>query len=84
MKSQDMRRVNTQGDALRMGTGWTPNDLSKPQVLVDSVFGDSHPGSYHWISFQTLRPGDFIHVDVNRPIIPLLICAMVLQWETAA
>ena len=47
MKSQDMRRVNTQGDALRMGTGWTPNDLSKPQVLVDSVFGDSHPGSYH-------------------------------------
>ena len=30
-----------------MGTGWTPNDLSKPQVLVDSVFGDSHPGSYH-------------------------------------
>ena len=42
MKSQDMRRVNTQGDALRMGTGWTPNDLSKPQVLVDSPqCGDS-------------------------------------------
>ena len=45
--SQKMRIVNAQGDALRLGTGWSPHDLSKPQVLVDSVYGDSHPGSYH-------------------------------------
>lgn len=47
LKSQYLRRVNTQGDGLRLGTGWTPADLSKPQVLIDSVFGESHPGSYH-------------------------------------
>jgi len=47
MKSQDMRLINAQGDSLRMGTGWSPHDLAKPQVLIDSVYGDSHPGSYH-------------------------------------
>lgn len=47
LKSQHLRKVNTQGDGLRLGSGWTPSDLAKPQVLIDSVFGDSHPGSYH-------------------------------------
>ena len=47
LKSQYLRKVNPQGDGLRMGSGWTPSDLAKPQVLIDSVFGDSHPGSYH-------------------------------------
>lgn len=26
---------------------WTREDLTKPQVLVDSVYGSSHPGSFH-------------------------------------
>jgi len=30
-----------------MGMGWTPDDLSKPQIMVESTFGDSHPGSAH-------------------------------------
>ena len=47
MYSQETRKINAQGDALRMGTGWMKQDLPKPQVLVDSVWGDSHPGSYH-------------------------------------
>jgi len=47
MLSQDMRIQNAQGDALRLGTGWSPEDLSKPQILIDSTYGDSHPGSYH-------------------------------------
>ncbi|KUO52755.1 MAG: dihydroxy-acid dehydratase [Desulfitibacter sp. BRH_c19] len=47
LKSQHLREVNTQGDGLRLGSGWTPSDLAKPQVLIDSVFGDSHPGSHH-------------------------------------
>jgi dihydroxy-acid dehydratase len=47
MFSQEMRIINAQGDALRLGTGWSPADLSKPQILIDSVYGDSHPGSYH-------------------------------------
>ena len=34
-------------DALRMGTRWTEDDTEKPQILVEDVQGDSHPGSYH-------------------------------------
>ena len=34
-------------DALRMGTHWTEEDTDKPQILVEDVQGDSHPGSYH-------------------------------------
>jgi len=47
LKSQHLRTLNTQGDGLRLGTGWSPADLAKPQVLLDSVSGESHPGSYH-------------------------------------
>ena len=34
-------------DPLRMGMGQTEADLEKPQVMVESTFGDSHPGSAH-------------------------------------
>jgi len=27
--------------------GWTAEDLAKPQIMVESTFGDSHPGSAH-------------------------------------
>ena len=47
LRSQRLRRVNFQGDGLRMAMGWTRTDLARPQVLVDSVYGSSHPGSFH-------------------------------------
>lgn len=47
LKSQKMRRIAPELDPLRIGTGWKPEDLSKPQVLIESAFGDSHPGSGH-------------------------------------
>ena len=47
MRSQEIRRVAPEMDPLRMGMGWTPQDLDKPQILVESTFGDSHPGSAH-------------------------------------
>ena len=34
-------------DPLRMGMGWRDEDLDKPQIMVESTFGDSHPGSAH-------------------------------------
>jgi dihydroxy-acid dehydratase len=40
--------VNFQGDALRLGMNWTTEDLSKPQVLVDSAYGMGHPGTFHF------------------------------------
>ncbi|MCI8857811.1 MAG: dihydroxy-acid dehydratase [Clostridiaceae bacterium] len=45
--SQRMRKLAPEMDPLRLGTGWTPEDLSKPQIMVESTFGDSHPGSGH-------------------------------------
>lgn len=45
--SQKMRRLAPELDPLRIGTGWKPEDLSKPQIFIESTFGDSHPGSGH-------------------------------------
>lgn len=46
-RSQLLRTVNYQGDGLRAGTLWDENDLGKPQILIDTAHGDSHPGSVH-------------------------------------
>ena len=42
-----MRKLAPELDPLRIGTGWKPEDLEKPQILIESTFGDSHPGSGH-------------------------------------
>lgn len=47
LNSQKMRTLAPELDPLRIGTGWTPEDLEKPQVMIESTFGDSHPGSGH-------------------------------------
>lgn len=47
MISQEIRKIAPEQDPLRMGMGWTVEDLSKPQIMVESTFGDSHPGSAH-------------------------------------
>ncbi len=47
LTSQKMRRLAPELDPLRLGTGWKPEDLSKPQIFIESTFGDSHPGSGH-------------------------------------
>lgn len=45
--SQKMRKLAPELDPLRIGTGWKPEDLEKVQVMIESTFGDSHPGSGH-------------------------------------
>ena len=47
LASQKLRQMSPELDPLRLGTGWTPEDLAKPQIFVESTFGDSHPGSGH-------------------------------------
>ena len=47
LTSQKMRKLAPELDPLRLGTGWKPEDLAKPQIIVESTFGDSHPGSGH-------------------------------------
>jgi dihydroxy-acid dehydratase len=46
-RSKKARREWIQIDALSCGTGWNEKDLTKPQILIEDVYGASHPGSYH-------------------------------------
>ena len=46
-RSAAERKFWAQFDALDMGTGWDDQDIRKPQIMIESVYGDSHPGSYH-------------------------------------
>ena len=46
-KSASQRLLWAQFDALQMGSGWDEEDITKPQILLEDVFGDSHPGSVH-------------------------------------
>lgn len=45
--SQDMRQQAPEADSLRLGVGWSPEDLPKPWVLVETTGGDSHPCAVH-------------------------------------
>jgi dihydroxy-acid dehydratase len=47
MKSEKERALWAQFDALQMGSGFTAEDIRLPQIMVEDVFGDSHPGSVH-------------------------------------
>lgn len=47
LKSQEMRKLAPEMDPLRIGTGWKKEDLEKTQIMVESTYGDSHPGSGH-------------------------------------
>ncbi len=73
-KSKDVRKLWAQSDALRIGTEWSEGDLEKPQILIDDVYGESHPGSVHLdgLSKQAAtgvfesggRPGNFHVTDI--------------------
>ncbi len=46
-KSAPERKLWAQFNALEMGSGWDETDVEKPQILIEDVYGDSHPGSVH-------------------------------------
>jgi dihydroxy-acid dehydratase len=74
LRSQRLRQVNFQGDALRLGMNWTEDDLRKPQVLVESAYGMGHPGTFHFrglveeVSNGVFeaggKPGEFVVSDI--------------------
>ncbi|AFM21938.1 dihydroxyacid dehydratase/phosphogluconate dehydratase [Acetomicrobium mobile DSM 13181] len=41
------RKFWAQFDALQLGSKMDEEDIIKPQILIEDVFGDSHPGSVH-------------------------------------
>ncbi|MDF2543519.1 MAG: Dihydroxy-acid dehydratase [Herbinix sp.] len=51
MRSQEIRKIAPEMDPLKIGMGWTLEELEKPQIIVESTFGDSHPGSAHLLEF---------------------------------
>lgn len=51
LRSQKVRALAPENDPLKIGMGWSVQDLGKPQILVESTFGDSHPGSAHLDQF---------------------------------
>ena len=44
-RSGKFRKISPEMDPLRLGSGWSIEDLDKPQVIIESTAGDSHPGS---------------------------------------
>ena len=60
LTSQKMRELAPELDPLRIGSGWKPEDLSKPQIIIESTAGDSHPGSAHLMKLvEAVRKGIF-------------------------
>ena len=58
LTSQKMRKLAPELDPLRIGTGWKKEDLDKVQVMIESTYGDSHPGSGHLnILVEEVRTG---------------------------
>ena len=39
LKSQEMRKLAPELDPLRIGTGWKPEELAMPQVIIESTAG---------------------------------------------
>lgn len=46
-RSKKERLLWAQFDSLQLGSGWSEEDITKPQILIEDVYGDSHPGSVH-------------------------------------
>jgi len=52
-------KKNPEFDPLLLGTGWTAEDLKKPQVLLESTAGDSHRR-------RAIGPGGGRRFDIHR------------------
>lgn len=84
LRSQRLRLVNHQGDALRLGMNWTEEDLGKPQVLVDSADGRysgamQGPCIGHVASeaieggpIALVADGDLIEINVPRRLLEIV------------
>ena len=61
LESQKIREVAPEKDSLLLGMGWLKEDLRKPQIIIESTFGDSHPGSAHLFEL-----GEAVKEAVNK------------------
>ena len=57
-QSANMRKISAESDCLHLGMGWTFEDLSKLHVMIQSSYGESHPGSSHLMQLSnSVRDG---------------------------
>lgn len=73
-RSEEVRKIAPEMDPLRLGMGWEISDLDKPKIMIESTFGDSHPGSAHLFEFVELacdgvkkaggRPARYFTTDI--------------------
>ncbi len=66
LKSQEVRKIAPEMDPLRLGMGWSAEDLDRPQVLVESTYGQSHPGSAHLLEMAQAAAAE-IQKGGSRP-----------------
>ena len=70
----DLSHVAPEIDALRQGMDWDSEDLGRKQVLVETTYGDSHPGSVHLdqlarqcadgLKYSGAKPSHFTVTDI--------------------
>lgn len=65
-KSSLERKLWAQFDALQLGMDWDEEDIKKPQILIEDVYGDSHPGSSHLMSL-TNQASIGVYESQGRP-----------------
>lgn len=46
-KIQKIKTIGPEVEPILYGSGWMVEDIDKPQILVESTYGDSNPGSKH-------------------------------------
>lgn len=72
--SKLMREISAESDCLHLGMGWSFGDLERPHVMLQSAYGESHPGSSHLLTLSHSardgvlqsggRPATFVVTDM--------------------
>lgn len=81
LTSQRLRKIAPELDPLRRGMGWSVEDLAKPQIIIESTFGDSHPGSAHLLQFVDNAARGVNEMGANLP--DILRQISVTEWPRA-
>ena len=72
--SGSIREISAESDALHLGMGWDFEEISMPNIIIESTYGESHPGSSHLLTLSNHvrdgvlaaggRPALFVTTDI--------------------
>lgn len=63
--SQEIRKIAPEMDSLKRGMGWDTKDLGKMQIIVESTYGKSHPGSSHLNTIVNEAMNELTNLDAK-------------------